>query len=143
MLTLFHNNQQIVLDTTEYYVRELASGLDEVIFEISIWDPNYALMNEEENIVDRGGQRYLIKQIDAGAVTAKIVCQLDLDEWRASMLVGYNSGTKTVAQCDPAGRVVRDGPERGIYRQDDLRGPDSAAGVRAVPEHVPGIYPVG
>jgi phage minor structural protein len=98
MLTLFHNNQQIVLDTTEYYVRELASGLDEVIFEISIWDPNYALMNEEENIVDRGGQRYLIKQIDAGAVTAKIVCQLDLDEWKASMLVGYNSGTKTVAQ---------------------------------------------
>jgi phage minor structural protein len=98
MLTLFHNNQQIVLDTTEYYVRELASGLDEVIFEISIWDPNYAMINEEENIVDRGGQRYLIKQIDAGAVTAKIVCQLDLDEWKASMLVGYNSGTKTVAQ---------------------------------------------
>ena len=32
MLTLFHNNQQIVLDTTEYYVRELASGLDVVIF---------------------------------------------------------------------------------------------------------------
>ena len=98
MLTLFHNNQQIVLDTTEYYVRELASGLDEVIFEISIWDPNYAMMNEEENIVDRGDQRYLIKQIDAGAVTAKIVCQLDLDEWKASMLVGYDSGTKTVAQ---------------------------------------------
>ena len=112
MLTLFHNNQQIVLDTTEYYVRELASGLDEVIFEISIWDPNYALMNEEENIVDRGGQRYLIKQIDAGAVTAKIVCQLDLDEWRASMLVGYNSGTKTVAQqisaILPAGWSVTD-----------------------------------
>jgi hypothetical protein len=112
MLTLFHNNQQIVLDTTEYYVRELASGLDEVIFEISIWDPNYALMNEEENIVDRGGQRYLIKQIDAGAVTAKIVCQLDLDEWRASMLVGYNSGTKTVAQqigaIAPAGWLVMD-----------------------------------
>lgn len=112
MLTLFHNNQQIVLDTTEYYVRELASGLDEVIFEISIWDPNYALMNEEENIVDRGGQRYLIKQIDAGAVTAKIVCQLDLDEWRASMLVGYNSGTKTVAQqisaIAPAGWTVMD-----------------------------------
>jgi phage minor structural protein len=112
MLTLFHNNQQIVLDTTEYYVRELASGLDEVIFEISIWDPNYALMNEEENIVDRGGQRYLIKQIDAGAVTAKIVCQLDLDEWKASMLVGYNSGTKTVAQqiaaIAPAGWTVMD-----------------------------------
>ena len=98
MLILYHNSQEIVLDNTEYYVRELASGLDEVIFDISIWDPNYALMNEEDNIVDRGGQRYLIKQIDAGAVTAKIVCQLDLDEWKATLAVGYNSGTKTVAQ---------------------------------------------
>ena len=98
MLTLFHNNQEIVLDTTEYYVRELASGLDEVIFNTSIWDPNYALLSEEANIVDRGGQRYLVKQIDAGAVTAKVVCQLDLDEWKASMSVGYNSGSKTVLQ---------------------------------------------
>jgi len=112
MLILYHNNQEIVLDTTEYYVRELASGLDEIIFDISIWDPNYALMAEEENIVDRGGQRYLIKQIDAGAVTAKVVCQLDLDEWKATLNVGYNSGTKTVAQqisaVLPAGWSVTD-----------------------------------
>jgi hypothetical protein len=98
MLTLYHNSQEIVLDTTEYYVRELASGLDEVIFDLSIWDPNYALITEEANIVDRGGQRYLVKQIDAGAVMAKIVCQLDLDDWKASMAVGYDSGSKTVAQ---------------------------------------------
>ena len=98
MLTLYHNGQELVIDNTEYYVRELASGLDEVIFELSIWDPIYALINEEDNIVDRGGQRYLVKQIDAGSVTAKIVCQLDLDEWKAEMKVGYNSGTKTCAQ---------------------------------------------
>ena len=112
MLTLYHNNQEIPLDTTEYYVRELASGMDEVIFDLSIWDPNYALMAEEENIVDRASQRYLIKQIDAGAVTAKVICQLDLDEWRAAMLVGYNSGTKTVAQqidaVKPVGWSVSD-----------------------------------
>ena len=112
MLTLYHNGGEYPLDTTEYYVRELASGLDEVIFDISIWDPMYALMAEEENIVDRGGQRYLIKQIDAGAVTAKVVCQLDLDEWRASMAVGYDSGTKTVVQqieaVKPAGWSVLD-----------------------------------
>jgi hypothetical protein len=112
MLTLYHNNQEHVLDTTEYYVRELASGLDEVIFDVSIWDPNYALLQEEANIVDRGGQRYLVKQIDAGAVMAKIVCQLDLDEWRATLTVGYDSDTKTVAQqidaVKPAGWTVVD-----------------------------------
>lgn len=112
MLILYHNSQEIVLDNTEYYIRELASGLDEVIFDISIWDPNYALMNEEDNIVDHTGQRYLIKQIDAGAVTAKIVCQVDLDEWKATLAVGYNSGTKTVAQqidaVKPTGWTVSD-----------------------------------
>ena len=36
MLTLYHNNQEIPLNTTEYYVRELASGMDEVIFDLSI-----------------------------------------------------------------------------------------------------------
>ena len=120
MLTLYHNSQEIVLDTTEYYVRELASGLDEVIFDLSIWDPNYALIAEEANIVDRGGQRYLVKQIDAGAVMAKIVCQLDLDDWKASMAVGYDSGSKTVAQqisavC-PAGWSVLDKSGSAISR---------------------------
>ena len=120
MLTLYHNSQEIVLDTTEYYVRELASGLDEIIFDLSIWDPNYALIAEEANIVDRGGQRYLVKQIDAGAVTAKIVCQLDLDEWKTSMAVGYDSGSKTVAQqisaVLPAGWTLLDRSGSSISR---------------------------
>ena len=120
MLILYHNNQEIVLDNTEYYVRELASGLDEIIFDISIWDPNYALMNEEDNIVDRGGQRYLVKQIDAGAVTAKVVCQLDLDEWKATLSVGYDSGSLTVAQqidaVKPTGWSVLDYSHISISR---------------------------
>jgi hypothetical protein len=98
MLTLYKNNEQIPLQITEYYIRELASGLDEVIFDISIWDPSYPDINEEANIVDRADQRYLVKQIDGGPVTAKVICQLDLDEWRADMLIGYDSGSLTVVQ---------------------------------------------
>ena len=120
MLTLYHNSQMVVLDTTEYYIRELASGMDELIFDISIWDPAYAMMAEEENISAENGQRYLIKQIDAGAVTAKIVCQLDLDEWRATLSVGYDSGSKTVAQqidaVKPAGWTVSDFSGSSISR---------------------------
>jgi hypothetical protein len=120
MLTLYHNSQMIVLDTTEYYIRELASGMDELIFDLSIWDPAYAMMAEEENISAENGQRYLIKQIDAGAVTAKIVCQLDLDEWRATLSVGYDSGSKTVAQqidaVKPAGWTVSDFSGSSISR---------------------------
>lgn len=112
MLTLYHNGEELPLDITEYYIRELASGLDEIVFDMSIWDGKYKLIQEEDNIVDRGGQRYLVKQIDAGATTAKLVCQLDLDEWKATLSVGYNSGTKTVSQqidaVKPTGWTVND-----------------------------------
>ena len=98
MLTLFHNGEQYPLENTEYYIRELANGLDEVIFNLPLHDNIYALLNEEDVITDRAGQSYKVKQIDAGAHDAKIVCQLDLDEWRATLNVDYNSGTKTCYQ---------------------------------------------
>lgn len=120
MLTLFHNGQQYPIQDTEYYIRELASGLDEIIFNISIYDPIYAILSEEENITDRGGQRYLVKQIDAGADTAKIICQLDLDEWKADLSVDYNSGSNTVYQIinaiKPTGWTVLDRSGSSISR---------------------------
>ena len=112
MLTLNHNGEQYALDNTEYYIRELANGLDEVIFSIPIHDEIYAILSEEEEITDRAGQVYKVKQIDAGANDAKVVCQLDLDEWRSTLNVNYNSGTKTVNQqitaVLPAGWIIND-----------------------------------
>ena len=98
MITLFHNGQQHPLQDTEYFIRELANGLDEVIFVLDIHDPIYAIISEEDNVVDRAGQTYKVKQIDAGAHDAKIICQLDIDAWRSTMNVNYNSDTKTVVQ---------------------------------------------
>ena len=112
MLTLYHDGQQLPIQNTEYYVRELASGLDEVIFDISIYDPIYAILQEEEQITDRGGQRYLVKQIDAGADSAKVVCQLDLDAWKSAMHVEYSNGSatayETINAVKPSGWTVLD-----------------------------------
>ena len=120
MLTLYHNGEEHPIQNTEYYIRELANGLDEVIFTLSVWDPIYQILAEEDDIVDRGGQRYLVKQIDGGAVTAKIICQLDLDEWRSTLSVGYDSGSKTVRQqieaVAPAGWTVQDLSGSSIQR---------------------------
>ena len=112
MLTLYHDGEQHPLENTEYYIRELANGLDEVIFSLSIHDPIYAIIAEEEQVTDRAGQTYKVKQIDAGANDAKIVCQLDIDVWRQTLNVNYNSGTKTVNQqitaVLPAGWTLND-----------------------------------
>lgn len=120
MLTLYHNGEEYPIQNTEYYIRELANGLDEVIFTLSVWDPIYQVLAEEDDIVDRAGQRYLVKQIDGGAVTAKVICQLDLDEWRATLSVGYDSGSKTVRQqieaVAPTGWTVQDLSGSSIQR---------------------------
>ena len=120
MLTLYHADGEIVIPVDDYYIRQLASGLDEVIFEIPIREPVYALLAEEDPIVDRAGQRYLVKQIDAGAERAKVICQLDLDAWRSAMFLEYSSNSKTARETlesiAPAGWTVIDFALYGIRR---------------------------
>ena len=120
MLTLFHGGNEYPIQNTEYFIRELASGLDEVSLDISIYDPIYAIIQEEETIVDRAGQKYLVKQIDAGADSARIICQLDLDEWKNQLYVDYDSGTKTCAQqidaVKPTGWTLNDRASISIGR---------------------------
>lgn len=94
MLTLLDNKE--VLRCDNYYVRELANGLDELIFSISVWDPVYPYLVEEAQVQDSGGQTYNIKQIDGGADMAKVICQLDLDAWNAEMNLAYGNGITTV-----------------------------------------------
>lgn len=96
MLTLITEGGPVLIQDTEYYVRQLASGLDEVIFQISVYDPIYAQLGEEMQILDRGGQAYLVKQVDGGPEVAKVIAQIDLDDWRAQMLLDYGSASNTI-----------------------------------------------
>ena len=73
----------LVLNTDDFYIKEMASGLDELIFNLSIYDENYSAVVEEAVVFYE--QPYLIKAIDAGKDTAKVKCQLDLDELKAVM----------------------------------------------------------
>lgn len=112
MLSLIYNNTARPIEDTEYYVRQLASGLDEVIFQVSIHDPTYKILSEEMQVIDRAGQTYLVKQIDGGANFAKVICSLDLDDWKAQMFVDWGSGSNTlyntITSVKPAGWTLVD-----------------------------------
>ena len=98
MLTLSTPSGAIPLKVDDYYIRELASGLDELIFTISVWDDDYPLIQEESSIKEESGGKacaYLVKAIDAGKDRANVKCQIDLDEWKSVLTVGYNSGSNT------------------------------------------------
>ena len=99
MLTLITNSGGIPLRCDDYYIKQLASGLDELIFTISIWDEAYQLIQEEASIRETSGgssAEYLVKAIDGGAKTETVKCQLDLDDWKSVMTIGYNSGSHSV-----------------------------------------------
>ena len=116
MLTLLDNKE--VLRCDNYYVRELANGLDELIFTISVWDPVYPYLVEEAQIQDSGGQTYNIKQIDGGADMAKVICQLDLDAWNASLNLAYGNGISMERLAEP--RIWQrdhDGIQHGQYEE--------------------------
>lgn len=96
MLTLYSEGKGYPIKNDDYYIREIPGGLNEVIFTISIWDELYAQIVEEANIKEGEGQMYLVKQIDGGTNDAKVVCQLDLDDWRSEMLISYSNNSATV-----------------------------------------------
>ena len=71
MLTLYTGAGAVPLQIDDYYVKELASGLDELCFSVSIWDDAYPLIQEESSIREEspdGAASYLVK---AAAVCEK------------------------------------------------------------------------
>ena len=117
MLTLYTGATTAVpLQVDDYYVKELASGLDELCFSISIWDPLYASIQEEARIRENSelGPEidYLVKAIDGGQNSASVKAQIDLDDWKATMTMDYNSGSEAVgtivAAVAPTGWTVTD-----------------------------------
>lgn len=112
MLKLLSNNNK-VLQVDDFCVVEKTSGLDELIFTISIHDEDYQYILEEAIIEYE--QPYVVKAIDGGTSTAKIKCQLDLNELKADMKINYSNGNttlwKTVVGVLPQGWVFIDESE--------------------------------
>ena len=98
MLTLSTGTGGVPLRCDDYYIKQLASGLDELLFTISIWDENYAAIQEESSIREESGApvNYLVKAIDGGKQTATVKCQIDLDDWKSVLSLNYNSGSNSV-----------------------------------------------
>ena len=98
MLTVFDGENGYPLSNDDYYVRELSSGLDELVFQMSLRDPMYKHIVEEARIRDRDENIYIIKQIDAGNEQVKVVAQIDIDDFKSVMYEKYSNNSATVNQ---------------------------------------------
>lgn len=114
MLTLYTNSGAVPLHIDDYYIKRLASGMDELIFNVNIWDEEYQLIQEESSIQENHGTpiNYLVKAIDGGKTTATVKAQIDVDEWKTTMTIGYSSDSDTCAgivrSVKPTGWTVID-----------------------------------
>ncbi|MCI8276301.1 MAG: hypothetical protein HFI66_11985 [Lachnospiraceae bacterium] len=138
MLQLINGVENPILNVDDFYITEKWSGLDELVFTISIHDPAYPAILEE--VLVQYEQPYLVKAIDAGAETAKVKCQIDLDAWKAGMLLGYTNGSNTahatISGVMPTGWQVND--HSGSVRRRTIEG--EAYTPLEVVEACPDIY---
>ena len=109
MLTLIKpDSTGLILHCDDYCVKELANGLDELEFELSIWDEAYPYLVEEARIKEESPSTtpnwYLVKAIDAGDETVTIKCQIDLDDWK----VDFMKSRTVYASMSPLGSTPMD-----------------------------------
>jgi phage minor structural protein len=118
-----------VIRTNNWYIKELSSGLDELVFTISIYDPMYPALQEEATLTERdaeGANLYQIKAIDGGGDTATIKAVVDLDDWRSSFTASYAQTQITpsalVSAVLPSGWTMQDNSGIAFSRPIELEG---------------------
>ena len=122
MLQLINGSDNPIINTDDFYIDEKWSGLDELVFQISVDDPSYQSIYEEA--VVNYEQPYLVKAIDGGSKTAKVKCQLNVDALKADIMLDYTNGSdtvyNTVASVLPAGWTLID--EAGLTIRRTISG---------------------
>ena len=113
MLTLYTPTGAEKLLVDDYCVKELASGLNELQFEMSIWHPQYRLI-QEESVIREDSETpllYEVKAIDGGGELATVKAVIDLSDWQGTMILNFDQ-TATVGaivnSVKPVGWVLTD-----------------------------------
>lgn len=118
MLKMLKNNVILILNQDDYYITEKYNGLDELEFSISVNDAYYPQITEEASIIE--SQRYIIKAIDANTTSATIKCQIDLDDLKSNLYIGYTNYSdtchNTIHNVLPSGWTVIDLSQSTIRR---------------------------
>ena len=113
----------VVIKNDEYYIKKMFTGIDELFFDISIWDEHYPLITEEASILEtERGQTYLVKAIDGGGSTAQVRCLIDLDDFYGTIVVPYTNSSATLASTVsmPSGWSFTDSSASSITRTVEL-----------------------
>ena len=79
------------------YVTHVYDGRDTLTFEIDSNDPLYQHIAEEVRIDDENNG-YIVKSVDEHSDFITVVCDLNLDDWKESILYSFRSTNKLLAE---------------------------------------------
>lgn len=95
-----------VLRQDLYYIRQLSSGYDELIFTVPLHSNDYSMITEQA-IIREEGMEYLVKAIDSSATQAKIKAQINLNAWKAELFPTFTNDSATLAET--VAMIIPDG----------------------------------
>jgi len=128
MLTYISDSAEIALPFDDYSITHKWSGVDSIEFSIPTDSEFYAYISEEKAVIETTEkQKYITKMIDRGKDYTTIMCELDIDEFKRDMFIGFNNKSNTcygtVNQVCPGGWTIVDKSAISIRRTIDLEGP--------------------
>lgn len=121
MLKWIDGNQAEIIDQDDYAIEEKEDGKDQLTLTLPRGHPAWTKIREESIIQEE--QPYVVKQITSDATSMDITAELDLDDWKATLLehvrLRENTLLQMVQYCLPSGWSITD-KTTGTTGYDDL-----------------------
>ena len=123
MIKVFSGDVAYPLNVDDYHIVEKYSGLHELSFTIPVKNEAYRYIAEESPVWD-DELNFLVKAIDEGDDDAEILCQIDLDGLKTSLVTEYSNDSdtiyNTIRKTLPSGWTVVDQSGSTIRRTIEL-----------------------
>ena len=108
----------------DYYIKHMQNGLDELHFEVSIYDPIYREIYEESKIYESTErQTYVVKTVSGSKKTAKIGCRLDLTPWQGTVHIGFREKATAKGFLENRNVWTVEGEDRNEERWMEMKAP--------------------
>ena len=87
----------LILDDSKFYCKHVFNGYDTLSFEIETNHNLYRHIKEENRVIGFSNE-FLIKTIDKHSDFITVGCELNLDDWKSTVVINYRKTNSTIVQ---------------------------------------------
>ena len=87
----------LILDDSKFYCKHVFNGYDTLSFEIETNHNLYRHIKEENRVIGFSNE-FLIKTVDKHSDFITVGCELNLDDWKSTVVINYRKTNSTIVQ---------------------------------------------